>query len=91
VENGELHETGDRWQLDMLIPNRDRRLVGPQIPRTDLLQTNTKVQITTTKVDSSLALDTSVCSVRETGNEVQGRLRRFYLGEKPRADDRFDF
>ncbi len=91
MENGELHETGDRWQLDMLIPNRDRVLVGPQIPRTNLLNTSTKVQCITAKVDKSLCIHTPICSVRETGNEEQQRLRLKYLGERPRPDDRFDF
>ena len=89
--NGELHETGDRWQLDILIPNRDRVLVGPQIPRTSILHTNTKVQYIRAKVDKSLCVHTPICSIKETGNEEQQRLRIKYLGERPRPDDRFDF
>lgn len=85
---GFLHETGDRWILDTLIPNRDRRLIGPQVPRTSILQTGTKVQITTAKVDKRLTVDTSVHSYTETTLDEQHRLRRRYCGDVPLPGDR---
>lgn len=83
-----IYEQGDRWKLDVLIPNRDRRLVGPQIPRTDLLSTNTKPVLCTAKIDPKLCIYTPIHTGKETGLEEQNRLRRKYLGDMPLPGDR---
>lgn len=82
----ELHESGDRWILDTLIPNRDRKLVGSQIPRTSKPKVATKpVLIKSRLVRQDYA---PIHSAGETGLEEQARLRRRYNGEDPLPGDR---
>lgn len=84
-DNGLLYETGDRWKLDCLIPERDRHLIGPQIPRTSRLRTGTKVRTITAKPSfTTYYLHTGA----ETGCDQQARLRRMYSNDQPLEGDR---
>ena len=73
---GLLREDGDRWKLDVLIPNRDRLLVGPQIPRTTPLHSaTTPVCNTVVGIDPTLRYHSPVYSHAETMMEKQRRMR----------------
>ena len=87
--NGLLFETGDRWKLDSLIPNRDRLLVGPQIPRTSLPRAACRVKITTIRgLDKRLSRYSPIYSRAESMLDIQHKLRRMYSGDIPLPGDR---
>ena len=87
--NGFLYEQGDRWQLDTLIPNKDRRLIGPQIPRTSKQYIATKPVLVTDKhIDPSLRSYTPLHTGPITICEQQAKLRKLYCNEQPLPGDR---
>ena len=75
-DTGLIHEVGERWKLDLLIPERDRRLVGPQIPRTSRMTVATKARVATDyHIDPMLRWHTPIHSAIETTMEAQRRMR----------------
>ncbi len=75
-DTGLIHEGGDRWKLDLLIPDRDRRLVGPQIPHTSRQRVATKARVATDyHIDPSLRYHTPIYSAIETTLDAQRRMR----------------
>lgn len=96
MQNDELHETGDRWKLDVLIPKRDRTVERSQYETHTLGVHSLDVQREASKpvlktdytIDPSLRHHTPIHSGMETGVEAQRRLRLFFTGEQPRPDDR---
>ena len=87
--DGLLFETGDRWKLDSLIPERDRLLVGPQIPRTSLPRVACIVKIARVRgLDKGLSHNTPIHSGRETTLDGQRRLRRLYCNDEALPNDR---
>jgi hypothetical protein len=94
--DGMLHETGDRWQLDMLIPNRDRIPLGTQYDSTgqgvhsiSKLTLASKPVVNVVKgIDPSLRSHSPVHTAKTTICEDQEALRRKYLGDKPLPGDR---
>lgn len=87
-DNGILHETGDRWKLDTLIPAKDRVLVSAQIQRTSLLKTSTKPVLVYDSINPERMQHMPIHTARETGIEEQDRLRRRYSGDMPVTGDR---
>jgi hypothetical protein len=83
-----LHESGDRWQLDVLIPDRDRHLVGPQIPHTELLHEATQPVIVVAHIDPRLAVYMPLHIAQPTMCEQQEQLRCKLLGDRPLPGDR---
>lgn len=80
---GLLNESGDRWQLDTLIPERDRAMLHAQYPKHNLGVTSVSKQVEATKpsqctdmhIDPSLRYHTPIYSAIETMLELQRRLR----------------
>ena len=85
---GMLHETGDRWKLDILIPNKDRLLVGPQVPRTSRMYIATRSIVLHTKLSPALAFCMPIHSGIETTLDEQKRIRRIYCSDRPVPGDR---
>ena len=100
---GGLHEAGDRWMLDMLIPQRDRVYLGPQFdPQTLGVNSISPQQVATqaivvidSKVPSCRRGHMPIHSAQETGLEYQTRMRlkhtsiiQKHTGDSLRADDR---
>ena len=81
-----LYENGDRWKLDCLIPNSQRRLVGPQVPRTSRIRVGTTARVIESV--SQYRPHTPIHTGHETGIEEQERLRRRYGNEIPLPGDR---
>lgn len=85
---GMIHETGDRWKLDILIPNRDRLLVGPQVPRTSRMKTATRTVVLHRKLSPALAFCMPIHSAIETTLDEQKRYRLLYCNDQPLPGDR---
>jgi hypothetical protein len=85
--DGILHETGDRWILDTLIPNSDRRLVGPQVERTSKLKVGTKPVLVTGTLNPERARHTPIFSRAESSLDAQRRLRQRYCSDEPLPGD----
>jgi len=100
---GGLHETGNRWMLDMLIPERDRVYLGPQFDPQTLgvnsishqQEATQAVVVTDSKVPLCRRSHIPIHSAQETGLEYQTRMRlrhtgiiQKHTGDSLRADDR---
>jgi hypothetical protein len=85
--DGILHERGDRWKLDTLIPNSDRLLVGPQVERTSKLRVGTKPVLVTGTLNSERASHRPIYSRAESSLDIQRRLRQRYCGDEPLPGD----
>jgi hypothetical protein len=85
---GMIHETGDRWKLDILIPSRDRLLVGPQVPRTSRMRVATRSIVLHAKLSPALAFCMPIHSGIETTLDGQKRLRLMYCNDQPLPGDR---
>lgn len=86
-KRGILNETGDRWILDTLIPNSDRRLAPSQIQRTSRPTVATKPVLVRDKARPERAYHTPIYSRAETALDLQRRLRRRYEGDEPVEGD----
>ena len=87
AKTGLLSETGDRWILDTLIPNRDRLLVGPQVPRTSKPTVATKPVRVTDTLKPERASHKPVYSRHETALDLQRKLRARYSSDEPVEGD----
>lgn len=80
---GLLNESGDRWQLDTLIPERDRAVLHAQYPALGLGVTSLNKQREASipnlcidmHINPSLRVHTPIYSAVETTLELQRRLR----------------
>lgn len=87
-DKGILQESGERWKLDLLIPDRDRLLVGCQIDRTSRQYLATKPVLCTDRhIDPSLRYYTPIYSRAESMLEFQRRMR---IGDRPQPGDRIE-
>ena len=87
--NGLLYESGDRWLLNILISDKDRKLVGPQIPHTSRQYVATKPVLVIDKhINPILRVNNPLLSGPITVCEQQAKLRKRYCNEQPLPGDR---
>ena len=86
-DTGLVFESGDRWKLDTLIPDRDRVLIGPQIPRTSRIKVATKPVLIYNRLLVARPYE-PIYSRSESMLDIQRRLRHRYLGDSPLKGDR---
>lgn len=84
MNNNILHETGERWQLDALIPNRHRKLLWTQVEHSILKAATTPLPVLRSTAKGPLHY-IPLCKVGESEVERQRRLRG---GHMPLPGDR---
>ena len=83
--DGILRETGDRWKLDTLIPERERILTPVQVERTSKPRVATKPVLVRGIHNIERA---RYCPVESHTETIMEKMRREYRGDEPLPGDR---